>query len=187
MTPVQLAQAECANHEPHGACLGAQLGDKGQTTYCSPKPRCRLSAGERCTYFEECVAPMAEMVKEPRRAKAIQEAVWSYRMAHAVGEGTGRKCPDCGGPLQKYRQVCPACADRRRKATYRDAQNRRRRNGQALSTEVAKKSRNSLGNSLGFGGDFRNPYEDGPHPQNGATSVDMGAPESALAGRSAGR
>ena len=83
MTPLQLVQAECANHEHNGSCLGAHIGDKGEITYCSPKPRCVLSAGERCAYFEECVAPMADMVKEPRRAKAIQEAVRSYRMTHA--------------------------------------------------------------------------------------------------------
>ena len=83
MTPLQLAQMECANHEHGGGCLGAHLGDKGQITHCNPKPRCVLSAGKRCAYFEECVAPMAGMVTEPRRAKAMQEAVHSYRMAHA--------------------------------------------------------------------------------------------------------
>jgi hypothetical protein len=59
------------------------IGDNGEITHCSPKSRCVLSAGERCMYFEECVAPMADVVKEPRRAKAVQEAVLSYRMAHA--------------------------------------------------------------------------------------------------------
>jgi hypothetical protein len=85
VTPLQLANAECANYEHNGACLGVHLGDKGQITHCRPKPRCVLSAGERCAYFEDCVAPMADMVKEPRRAKAIQEAVFSYHMAHPKG------------------------------------------------------------------------------------------------------
>ena len=82
MTPLQLARAECANHEHDGSCLGAHIGDKGLIGHCSPKPRCVLSAGERCAYFEECIAPMAAIVKEPRRAKAIHAAVHSYRMAH---------------------------------------------------------------------------------------------------------
>lgn len=83
MTPLQLVQAECANYEHNGGCLGAYIGDKGQITHCSPTPRCVLSTGERCAYFEECVAPMTDMVKEPRRAKAIHEVVHGYRMAHA--------------------------------------------------------------------------------------------------------
>ena len=63
MTPFQLAQAECANYEHNGACLGLHIGDNGETTGCSPKPGCVVSVGERCAYFEECVAPMADMAR----------------------------------------------------------------------------------------------------------------------------
>ena len=177
MTPLQLARAECANYEPNGACLGVMLGSRGHITHCTPQPRCVLSAGARCTYFEECVAPMQRMVTEPRRAKAIQEAVGLYRLAHAELIVTGRKCPDCRGPLAKFRQVCPGCAAKRRKATLRDAQSRRRGNGPALSTEVPKTPPNSLGNSHGFSGVSPNPYQDSTPPQNDPFGGSTGHPE----------
>lgn len=172
MTPLQLAQAECANYQHTGGCLGVHIGDAGRITHCDPKPRCALSDGERCRYLEDCVAPMADMVKEPRRSVAIQQAVRSYRAAHAAGEVPRRKCPDCSGPLPKFRQVCPDCADKRRKATFRRSQNRLRRQRGALSTEVRKDTPDFLENPHGSGGISRNPYRGSPHPQNGATSVD---------------
>jgi hypothetical protein len=185
MTPLQLSQAECVNHHAGGVCLGVDIADPGEDTHCRPRPRCALSAGERCAYFEECVAPMVDIATEPRRAKAIQEAVLTYRMRHADASVATRKCPDCGGALQKFRRVCPACADKRRKATFRQSQRRRRGTDVDLSTEVPKKDPDSLGNSRGFAAVSRKPYEDSRRPQNGETSVDMQASATAAAERSA--
>lgn len=40
--------------------------------------------------------PMAEMVKEPRRAGAIQEAVHTYRMTYVGGDRNGRRAVPYG-------------------------------------------------------------------------------------------
>ena len=120
MTPLQLAAEECANHEHNGACLGVELGDMGQITHCSPKPRCALSAGERCAYFEECVAPMAGMVTEPRRAAAIKAAVYSYHMAHGGVVTQHRRGGQCGSSTsQKPQQgLCLPLQQRQRPNPY---------------------------------------------------------------------
>jgi hypothetical protein len=116
---------------------------------------------------------MADLVKEPRRAKAIQEAVCTYRMTHGDGGSNGRKCPDCGALLQKFRQVCPACAGRRRKVTFRDAQNRRRLTGRLPGISACRKPRQ--GHCLPLRRvERQNGYEDSRCLQEGATSVDIG-------------
>jgi len=121
MTPLQMATEECANHEHNGPCLGVELGDSGQITHCSPKPRCALSAGERCEYFEECVAPMEGMVTEPRRAAALKAAAYSYHMAHTGGVGQQRwRGGQCGSfTSQKPRQdLCLPLQQRQRPNLY---------------------------------------------------------------------
>jgi hypothetical protein len=107
MTPLQLAKAECANYQLDSVCLGAHIADGGATR-CQPQPRCALSAGERCPYFEQYVAPLAEIVTEPHRAKAIQAAVHAYRMVHpgvAIGSYNRRRDGQrCGLVSQKPQQ-----------------------------------------------------------------------------------
>lgn len=98
MTPLALSRQECANHNHDGSCLGVKFSATGEIISCTPKARCFLSGDSRCLYFEECVAPMAGMVTEPRRAKEVEEAVFSYRMAH-----TGVLMPTTG--RQKRRQT----------------------------------------------------------------------------------
>lgn len=184
MTPLQLAQSECANYLSEGGCLGAHIAENGRISHCTPKPRCVLRADERCAYFEACLAPMADMVKEPHRAKAIQEAVASYRAHHVVANASARRCPDCGGVLPKFRQLCSTCAHKRRKATYRQSQYRRRKSRPAPSTEVPKTASNALGKPRHFRAVCRNSYQGSPTPKKGSASVDTAAPE-AHAGRSA--
>lgn len=120
MTPLQLTAEECANHERNGACIGVELGDSGRITHCSPKPRCALSAGERCAYFEECVAPMAGMATEPRRAAEIKAAVYSYHMTHADVVAQHRRGGQCVTlPSHKPRQgICLPPQQRQRQNPY---------------------------------------------------------------------
>ena len=177
MTPLQLAQTECANFDTHGACLGSQIDDTGKITHCNPKPRCVLGVGERCPYFEACIAPLAGMVRDPRRAMAIQQAVHAYRMAHVGATGTARKCPDCGGAITRRKRYCVNCAKQRRKATYRDHKHATRRTSVAMSTVKPKTHPKSLGNSHGFRASCRNQYEDSHPPQNDPLTVDIRSSE----------
>ena len=104
MTPLQFAREECANHQPDGSCLGAWINEDLSITRGDPKPRCLLAEGKRCRYFEECVAPMARMVNDPRRATALRDAVTQYYVALDQGQpakpfagaGPGSEAPPRG-------------------------------------------------------------------------------------------
>jgi predicted amidophosphoribosyltransferase len=43
-------------------------------------------------------------------------------------EGSGKRCPDCDEPVQKFKRFCPKCAKKRRRTTLRAARNRSRQN-----------------------------------------------------------
>ena len=182
MTSIGLAKAECANYDT-GACSGVHLGDRGEITHCSPKPRCILGGDARCGYFEECVAPMAGMVTDPRRAAEIQSAVREYRKQTRQGEQITRECPDCGGPVLWRKRYCPACAGKRRKATYREHKRATRQNGVGLSTVKPKVPPKTLGNSHGLSGLTQNPYQGGGYPQNAALTVVVPINEMDLVGQ----
>ena len=133
MTPMQLVRDECANHQPDGSCLGVMINEDLSMTRAAPKPRCLLAEGKRCPYFEACVAPMADMASDPRRAADLLEAVAEYRRITKQGLELTRQCPDCDGPMRKGKQYCRKYADRRRKASNREAQARTRQ-GRGLLT-----------------------------------------------------
>lgn len=174
MTPLQLAAQECANHD-RGTCHGVHIGDRGEITYCSPKPRCILGGDARCGYFEECVAPMASMVTDTRRAVEIQAALQEYRKQTRQREPIARKCPDCGGAVLWRKRFCPVCAGKRRKATYREHKRATRQNGVDLSTVKPKVPPKTLGNSHGFSDLSRNPYQGSGCQGNNHLTVDMTA------------
>jgi len=173
MTPLQFAREECANHQPDGSCLGAVIGADLRIRACNPRPRCIVATGQRCAYFEQCVAPIADMVSDPKRARALQEAVAEYRQITNQKSPAARRCPDCGAPLQKGKQLCPACADRRRKATNRATQDRQRRPRDVLSAEVPKSTPSSLGNSCVILPHRPVAIEDSAPPQTAQTSADI--------------
>lgn len=93
-------------------------------------------AGQRCPYFEECVAPLADMVSDPRRAAAMQKAVAEYRKITKQGEDLTRQCPDCGGPMGKGKKVCVLCSDKRRKAYHRRYNSKRQTNAGVQTSDV---------------------------------------------------
>ena len=92
MTPMQFVREECANHRD-GRCVGAMINEDLSVTRCAPRERCRIADGERCRYFEECIAPMADMASDRKRAFALREAVMQYQAALARGK-TADPCPD---------------------------------------------------------------------------------------------
>jgi hypothetical protein len=123
MTALQIAQAHCANWRSDGkGCLGAMIDDDLQIRRCHPKPKCVLGApGERCRYFEECVAPMAASIENPKVKAEFEAAVRDYRLAAKLPCADDRPCPICGQPVASRRRFCEACADARRKASSRAA------------------------------------------------------------------
>lgn len=145
------------------------IGDDLSSRRCDPKPKCLLAAGDqRCRYFEECVAPMADMVTDPARSKAITEAVSLYRSERGLNMARFRKCPDCGGPIPKSKQVCPVCSRKRRQDAYLRYNSKR---GVSHTTEVQKNTLKTPIKTGLFSGVYQNAIEGNHHPQNGQTSV----------------
>ncbi len=173
MTPMQLIRDECANHQPDGSCLGVMIEEDLSIRRGTPRPRCLVAEARRCPYFEECVAPMADMAGDPRRAAALQEAVAEYRQITNQKAPKARPCPDCGRPMQKGRQYCPRCAGTRRKASNRTAQSRRRDSTVGMSAEVPKNAPSFRGNKGPILAVSQNAIEDSGPPQNAQTSADI--------------
>ena len=123
MTALQIAYAECANWRKDGkGCLGAMIDDDLQIRRCVPRPKCVLGTpGERCLYFEECVAPMAASIENPSRRLAFEAAVRDYRLAAKLPCADERPCPMCGQPMEPRQRFCEVCAAARRKASNRAA------------------------------------------------------------------
>jgi hypothetical protein len=124
MTPAMMAKAECPNNN-NGECDGMVIHGDLRQTQGEERKQCLLMDRKRCGNFEKCIAPLAEMVEDPAKSKAYIAAVADYRFTHHI-KGMSRKCPDCGEPIGKRRRICPNCALKRRKKTYRDAQSRKR-------------------------------------------------------------
>ena len=128
MKPLQLAHDHCANWRKDGrGCLGAVIDDDLQIRRCKPRERCLLGTpGERCSYFEECVAPMAASIENPARRLAFEEAVRDYRLAAKLPCADDRPCPMCGRPMEPRQRFCEICAGARRKTSIRRAVQRHR-------------------------------------------------------------
>lgn len=175
MTPLQFAIAECANHQPDGSCAGVMINRDLTMSRASPKPRCLLADGKRCQYFDQCVAPMAGWVTDPRRAAGLQAAVAEYRQMTNQKAAAARPCPGCGAPLPKGKRYCQACAAARRKASNRAAQGRRRQSVVTRSAEVPENRTKSPMIPRGIFAVLRSQIEDSHPPQNGHTSADLEA------------
>ena len=121
MKPLQLARVECANFQSDGSCLGVVISDKVELVSCSPKPKCVLNnCGNeaRCRYFETCVLPLTDMIREPNSAKDFQSARAKYYDLTNQLPPSDRFC-ECGQPLQKRMRLCPDCQRKHRRASYR--------------------------------------------------------------------
>ncbi len=128
MTALQIAYAECANWRKDGkGCLGAMIDDDLQIRRCYPRARCVLSEpGKRCPYFEECVAPMAPSIENPKVRAEFEAAVRDYRLAPKLPCALERPCPVCGQAMEPGRRFCESCAAARRKESIRRAVQRHR-------------------------------------------------------------
>ncbi len=128
MTALQIARAHCANWRKDGkGCLGAIIDDDLQIRRCIPRPRCVLgSLGERGLYFEECVAPMAGSIENPRARLDCEAAIRDYRLAAKLPCADERPCPVCGQAMEPGRRYGEVCAASRRKESTRRAVQRHR-------------------------------------------------------------
>lgn len=133
MTTLQIAHAECANWDGK-KCCGFQITNDLRTVAGKPLPRCVLGTpGIRCTYFEECVAPMVKHMEPPSRKAAFEEALYHYRRAANVPTNA-KRCRDCNGVTTSTKRLCSLCAEKRRLASNRiSAQQRRLRVGKTPS------------------------------------------------------
>lgn len=175
MTPLQFVTAECANHQPDGTCAGVMIAPDLSMPRATPRPRCLIAEGKRCTYFEQCVAPMVGWTSDPRRKAGFLAAIAEYRRVTKQGEDLTRRCPDCGGAMRKGNRYCPKCADARRKATYRGQKQRLRQTAVHMSTVVAENAPKTPMNQGGIWAVLPNPIGMCHHPRNGATTVDIEA------------
>lgn len=123
MTALQIAFAHCANWRSDGkGCLGAMIDDDLQIRRCRPRPKCVLDTpGERCAYFEECVAPMGPSIDNEDYRRQFQAAVRDYRLAAKLPCADERPCPVCGQAMEPRRRYCDTCAARRRRDSSRAA------------------------------------------------------------------
>jgi hypothetical protein len=153
MTVLQIAYAECANWRNDGkGCLGAIIDDDLQIRRCMPRPKCVLCPpGERCLYFEECIAPMAGSIEEPNRRLAFEAAVRDYRLAAKLPCADERPCPVCGRAMEPGHRFCEACAAARRRESNRHAVRRHRMECKQLSPNEPLKIKGSGGVGMGGG------------------------------------
>jgi hypothetical protein len=165
---MQFIREECANHQPDGSCAGVAINRDRTIPYAAPKPRCLITEGRRCAYFERCVVPMCDWTTEPRRKAAIQEAVAAYRRLTKQGEDVSRQCPDCDGPMARGNRYCPECAGKRRKLTYRKKNDRRRI---TMTTVVPENGSISPIIQRDILPVYRNPIDDSHPPRNARLTV----------------
>ncbi len=126
MTLIQMVQHECANWNRRTGCL---FGNH----------ECPVMEGKRCNvskgvllggradvpsapdYFSTCVAPLAE--SKPEYADVVVE--YSRNIGKRSPIVTVRPC-ECGQALASGDRLCAQCKTKRRRATYRAAQTKRR-------------------------------------------------------------
>lgn len=146
MTALQIAYAHCANWRKDGkGCLGAIIDDDLQIRRCVPRPKCVLGTpGERCLYFEECVAPMARSIDNAARREEFSAAVREYRLAAKLPSHEERACPSCGrliGPRERY---CRLCAAAQRRQNQREWAREKRRMASTINAPTTPENKGVL-------------------------------------------
>ena len=174
MTPLQFVAADCANHEPDGSCLGIMIAPDLSMRVCRPLPRCLIADGKRCQYFEDCMVPMADWTTDPRLAASRQVAVAEYRAITNQKTQKSRPCPDCGESMPPRKRCCPACAIKRRRATFRRSWHAQPQPQGTASTVKPKYTPKSPMISGGIFPVSQNAIEDSHPPQIAPLTVEGG-------------
>jgi hypothetical protein len=120
MTALQLAKAECANCDSAGNCAGVGIADDFSNHMFRQPGKCYLAEQPigRCTYFEQCVAPLAKkraqaaFSQEQQRATAsLAKGVRAYEMAvMPVPTVKFAKCKTCQRGVPAPKRLCGKCA-----------------------------------------------------------------------------
>ena len=129
MTPYQIAREWCSCCQTDGSCHGPRNNVLGHPIVCVNRPKCLLALGERCDIFETDVLGNVDIVTAPEIVRELRSGKSAYLQMTNQTLESGRKCPLCENTLQKGKRLCPACAERRRRETYRAAQRKRRGKG----------------------------------------------------------
>jgi len=138
MTPLQLANAECANLRD-STCQGIGIRDNGSLLRLwKPKP-CDVNSC-RCIYFEDSVAAgIRSMPSGPKRDSWLK-AIESYlKNLNPLQRGPSKtiifgdhpdeaienmaqtkSCQKCQKPVEGIRRFCPSCADENQRAANRN-------------------------------------------------------------------
>lgn len=117
MTPLQFARAECSNFESNGSCKGITIKADGRMVRMKDAPtRCVLGERTRCTFFEECVLPLAKRIETSPaaqlvRRKEYEEAEHQYRISTGTMSAATRACPQCGRQLEYRARLCYVCRE----------------------------------------------------------------------------
>lgn len=106
--------------ESTAACTGLKTIVKancvnavGNTCIMREGVGCIVLLGRRCGYFEKAVIGR---LQPDERAKVARQYAIGETVSALAG---GRECPDCSGPLPKFKRRCPACAKRHRRESDR--------------------------------------------------------------------
>jgi len=122
MTPLQVAKQECANCDGADNCTGIGIADNLTCHIFRTPGKCWLAPDESgkiqpCTYFEECVAPLAKArsreaaTHEQKCAAAkLTEGVHAYETAvMPVPSAKYAKCLRCQHKAYPPKRLCPKC------------------------------------------------------------------------------
>ena len=145
------------------ACCGFIGDPKGGRGLSLDAPH-RRDLAECCNYSDgTCI------VRERGRCIVLDggRCGWYERAVRPAGRSSGRVCAACGGEVPKRRRYCEACRRARRRATFREAQRRKRVPCQQLAAPTPLNCQESEAAQGTFG-------EGRPGVAAHAQSVDMG-------------
>lgn len=142
MTALQVVKAECANSDSAGNCAGMGIRDDLSLYRFRTEGKCWLVPDaegkiERCTHFEECVAPLAQsrtraaITHEQKKAAAkLAQGVHAYEMA-VMRTPTAKhaKCKACQRDVIAPKRLCGQCSRSRTLKSKRGYWFKTRKNG----------------------------------------------------------
>jgi len=110
----RFVRRECANYDAHHRL-------------CSNDQPCRVLNGEPCSYFERVVlGPPDYSYKLPGYDYRRLFNAYGRINTKLAGRAVVIRTCACGAVLQPRERVCEKCREQRRRATYRQAQQKRR-------------------------------------------------------------
>jgi hypothetical protein len=137
VTPLQAAKAECANCDSDGNCAGIGIADDLSLYRFRQPGRCYIAEGQRCIFFEQCVAPAAQArlrdaatTEQRISARRFADGVREYDMATLpVPTAKYAKCKSCHRQVYAPKRLCEQCAKNSVLRSKRQWWSKTRKNG----------------------------------------------------------